>query len=88
MTDLQVRPYRKNLRQTAIILNCSVKTVRRYLDNGRLQWSGDQVSLESIIEELGRTKEDEPENAVQDKIDAATKKKKPFRQSSGWVKGW
>lgn len=40
------------------------------------------------MDELNRTKEDEPESEVQGKVDEATKKKKPVRQSSGWVKGW
>ena len=52
--DLKVKPYRKTLRQTAIILNVSVRTVRRYLAAGRIEWSGNQVSVESIIRELKR----------------------------------
>ncbi len=49
MTDLPVVALRKTLRQTAVILNVSEKTVRRYLDTGRLQWAGNQVSVESIV---------------------------------------
>lgn len=62
MTDIPVKPHRKTLQQTALILNVSVKTVRRYLDNGRLIWSGNQVSIESIDIELKteRPKDIEP----------------------------
>jgi len=48
MINLKESILRKNIRQTAEILGVSVKTVRRYLDNGKLKWSGNQVAAESI----------------------------------------
>ena len=89
MTRLDNKPYRKTLRQTAEILNVSVKTVRRYLDQGRLKWSGKQV-LESSIEAFlggeqpkpGRPPEQEPE-VIQEL------EHKPARRArKGWVRNW
>ncbi len=53
-SNLQIRPYRKTQRQAAAMLKISAKTVRHYLDIGRLRWSGNQVSVDSILEELDR----------------------------------
>jgi hypothetical protein len=62
LTDIPVKPHRKTLLQTAVILNVTAKTVRRYLDNGKLSWSGNQVSVTSIELFLQTTspKDDEP----------------------------
>ena len=76
MTDLPVRPHRKTLRQTAIIVNVSTKTVRRYLDQGKLEWSGDQVSVASIIKFLGTSHDDEIFAEVEDQVRSATFKKR------------
>lgn len=65
MSDLPVKPHRKTLQQTSIILNISVRTVRRYLDNGRLQWSGNQVLVTSIEEYLKAGKEEETDEQVE-----------------------
>ena len=64
--DLEVKPYRKTQRQTSIILNVSVRTVRRMLEeDGRLEWSGNQVSVESIVKELQRQRPDD-DKSVED----------------------
>lgn len=83
MNDIPVRPHRKTLRQTGIILNVHVKTVRRYLNKGWLEWSGKQVLMASIEEFLDSSPEgegfDAPEKA--DQISA----KKARRQFSKGV---
>lgn len=52
--NLENRAYRKTQRQAADMLKISPRTVRHYLDIGRLRWSGNQVFLDSILEELDR----------------------------------
>lgn len=99
MVDLPVKPLRKTLRQTAIILNVSERTVRRYLDTGKLQWSGNQVSVASIAAFLqsGPDTEEHPgevdiqmqqahaaERAASKPLAAAH----PRRSGSGWVSRW
>lgn len=74
MQDLPVKPHRKTLKQTAIILNVSDRTVRRYLDNGRLEWSGNQVSVASITKFLQTLHEDESAEEIEAKFQAVTSK--------------
>ena len=74
MQDLPVMPQRKTLQQTAIILNISVRTVRRYLDTGKLKWAGSQVSVASILEYMKTTPEEETEAEVETKFQAVASK--------------
>lgn len=86
MTDLPVRPMRKTIRQTAIILNVSRATVYRYLEQGKLKWSGNQVLLSSIMEFLNtQNEETETEEEVEKKLQNAPKRS---RRTSGWVRNY
>lgn len=87
MTDIPVRPHRKTLQQTAIILNVTVRTVRRYLEKGLLKWSGNQVSVASIEAFLASEKVEETVDEVDEKIKKECFKKQPLqrRPRSGWV---
>lgn len=96
--DIPVKPMRKTLRQTAIILNVSERTVRRYLDDGKLQWSGNQVSVASIAAFLQRGPD--PEEHTEDieaKLQQAHAQErasrrplaaKPRGAGGGWVSRW
>lgn len=89
MTDIQVKPHRKTLYQTSIILNVSIRTVRRLLEKKELTWSGNQVTTESIenyLDKLQEMKTEEPIEEVEKKI-AAVVRRNPVR-SKGWVKDW
>lgn len=89
MTDLPVKPHRKTLQQTAIILNVSIKTVRRYLDNNKLAWSGNQVSIESIITYLNTaTPKDEPLVDLPEKTVTPRRTIGRPRTGTSWVKDW
>lgn len=88
--DLEVKPYRKTQRQTSIILNVSVRTVRRMLEeDGRLEWSGNQVSVESIIKELQRQRPDDDKSVedIEKEINDATRPpaRKRRRRGPGFV---
>lgn len=72
-------------------LNVSVKTVDRYLVDGRLLWAGNQVSVVSIIELLSSGPQtEEPAAEVDAKMQQACSARKPLAQPhrSGWVKRW
>lgn len=76
MNDIPVRPHRKTLRQTAIILNVSIRTVRRYLNAGKLEWSANQVSVESIRDYLESSSDGETFAEVEEKVQNATSKRR------------
>ena len=86
MTELPVKPHRKTLHQTAIILNVSIKTIRRYLDGGKLLWAGgNQVSVESIVIFLQTPLEDESIEEVEAKINTVMLKSKGRRIISSGI---
>jgi len=97
--DIPVKPMRKTLRQTAIILNVSERTVRRYLDNGKLQWSGNQVSVASIIAFLERGPDPEEQSIeIEAKLNHAKAQERASRRplaakprsssGGGWISRW
>ena len=70
-------------------LNVSVKTVDRYLTDGRLLWAGNQVSVVSIIDLLSsgpRTGETAEE--VEMKMQRARSPQAQPRRTGGWVSRW
>lgn len=77
---MNVKPMRLTIMQTSKYLNVAPRTVRRWLDSGRLKWSGDQVSMSSIEEELKsiRPKGEESEAEVEALLEAqaATQKQR------------
>ena len=82
--DIAVRPARKTLRQAAIILNVSIKTVRRMADANELQWNAGQITVESIAQYLkksnGRRKKDENDEEIGKKIQQAIRIKQTGRR--------
>lgn len=84
MTEFSIKPYRKTLIQTAIILNISKLTVRRMADKGALEWSDGQITVQSIdkyiLKSTGRKKYDESEKEVEDKIQKIEKNKQSGRR--------
>lgn len=92
MTDLPVKPHRKTLQQTAVILNVTVRTVRRYLDKGLLKWSGNQVSVASIEAFLSSEKSlEEPTEEVEAALSDEENPRKQARRvarGTGWVNRW
>jgi hypothetical protein len=87
LSDLPVKPMRKTIRQTAIILNVSRRTVYRYLEEGKLLWSGNQVLLSSIIKllETESHEEEETDEEVEEKLQKAPRR---ARRTSGWVRNY
>lgn len=75
MTGMPVRPWRKTVQQTAVILNVSQRTIRRMADKEDLEWAGGQITIESIekyqAKVRGMRKHDEtPEQITQKLHDA------------------
>lgn len=82
--DLIVKPYRKNLRQAAIILNVSQRTIRRMADNHELEWSDGQVTTESIEQYLEKSRGKKKKEILED----GERKQVILRKSNGWIKNW
>ena len=78
-------------------LNVSVKTIDRYLAEGKLIWAGNQVSVVSIIDYLSSGPQiEEPAEEVEAKLQqshaAERAARKPLASAhtrrSGWVGRW
>lgn len=92
MTEiLEVRPYRKTITQTAIILNISKRSVRRKADAGDIEWSDGQITIASIQKYLsksnGKRKKEEASEEVEEKIQHAIPKPQS-RPAGGWMRGY
>lgn len=73
--EIRIEPYRVKLFQAAIILNDSIKTVRRRAEKGEIEWSDGQITIASIRKYLSKTngkrKKDENDAEVEKKIQQA-----------------
>ena len=87
MTEIPVRPHRCRKDQAAIILNVKVRTIERYLADGKLKWSGKQVSIQSIIELLESGPDGENGEEIEQKISEITEHKVNISAKT-WLNSW
>lgn len=97
MNEIQIRPHLLTLQQVAIILQVHIRTIRRYMEEGKLIGHnpngkgirGLRVTVESLKKYLREYELDEFNDVeLEDKIQVITQPQKNQKRKPGWVRSW
>jgi hypothetical protein len=87
VTDIPIRPHRCRKAQAAVILNVNIRTIERYLADGKLKWSGKQVNIQSIIDFLDLGPDGESNEEIEQKV-SETMNNQTHISAAGWLNSW